>query len=356
MTPLLLQQAILFAVSGVLSALAILAARRGRLTFGTAAMWSGIAALGFGAALILPFVNRIGLFLGLLPAAVLAATASAVLAAIAFTLSLRVSALESSLQTTIEALAITGLEPAQSSSPWHLTVAVVPAFNEEKTVGDVVCALLELGLPVIVVDDGSTDATSSVAANCGATVVVLATNLGVGGALRAGIRFAIRSGFDQVVQCDADGQHPSSAVRALLEAQSRDPHDLLIGSRFATSGTRRGQTLIRRTAMALLATFASRASGVKISDATSGLRVIRQPLLGELAQHLPRHYLGDTFEVLVSAGRAGYRVGEIPVTMCDRAYGTSSASFSAALGLTLRAILVAVLRGHPRFSPNRRSP
>ena len=356
MTQLVLQQAILLTASTILAALAIMAARRGRLTFGTAAMWSGMGALGLGAALLLPSVGRISLFLGLLPAAVLAATASAVLAAIAFTLSLRVSALESSLQATTEAFALVMVKPPRLPAGSSPTVAVVPAFNEERTVGDVVRSLAGLGLPVIVVVVGSTDATRTVAEDSGATVIVLPTNLGVGGALRAGIRFALRCGFDQVVQCDADGQHPGAAVRALLEAQAADPHDLLVGSRFTESGARRSEGLVRRTAMALLSTFATRASGVRLSDATSGLRVIRQPLLGELAIHLPRHYLGDTFEVLVSSGRAGYRVGEVPVTMRARQYGTSSASFAAALGLTVRAILVAVLRGHPRFSPRIHAP
>ena len=349
MTTTLLQQALLLVVSSSLIAVATVTARRGRLSFGTAVMWSGIGLLGMLAALLIPVVGRIGLFLGLLPAAVLAAGASSVLAMIAFTLSLRVSSLESSLQSIAEQVAIAGAAGPPSPASTDATVALVPAFNEARSVGAVVDGLRDIGLPVIVIDDGSTDGTAQVAREHGATVVVLPTNLGVGGALRAGMRLALQQGFTQAVQCDADGQHPPEAVMALLEAQRRDPHDLLVGSRFTAQGAGRGEGLVRRTAMSLLAAFASRATGVRITDATSGLRAIRRPLLDQVAAHLPRHYLGDTFEVLLSAGRAGYRVAEHPVQMDERRFGVSTASFGAALGLTTRAVLVAILRAQPRF-------
>jgi hypothetical protein len=349
MTTTLVQQLILVSASGALLGVAAIMARRGMLSFGTAVMWIGIGVLGLVAAILVPFVGRLGLFLGLLPAAVLAAAASAVLVVIAFSLSVRVSSLESSLQATAERVAIDRASAEPSQGPPTGTVAIVPAFNEAPSVGRVVASLRDLGLPVIVVDDGSTDGTSAIARAEGATVVSLPTNLGVGGALRAGIRLATRMGYEQVVQCDADGQHPSDAVRSLLRSQAEDPHDLLLGSRFTDDDARRDEPLVRRTAMRLLAAFASRATGVRITDATSGLRVIRQPLLGELATHIPRHYLGDTFEVLISAGRAGFRIAEHPVEMQERAHGASTASFAAALGLTLRAILVALLRGHARL-------
>lgn len=349
MSTTLLQQSLLLVVSASLLVIASVTARRGRLSFGTAVMWSGIGLLGMLAALLIPAVGRIGLFLGLLPAAVLAAGASVVLATIAFTLSLRVSSLESALQLVTEAFAMAAADGPPPPATEEATVAIVPAFNEARSVGAVVDGLLELGLPVIVVDDGSTDGTAEVARLHGATVVALPTNLGVGGALRAGIRLALRRGFTQVIQCDADGQHPPEAVRSLLDAQRSDPHDLLIGSRFTAQGAGRGEGLVRRTAMTLLAAFASRATGVRITDATSGLRAIRRPLLDQVAAHLPRHYLGDTFEVLLSAGRADYRVAEHPVRMDERRFGASTASFGAAIGLTARAMLVAILRAHPRF-------
>jgi hypothetical protein len=288
--------------------------------------------------------------LGLLPAAILAGAVSLVLAVIAFTLSIRVSALENSLQNTMESLAVATAHPEIPEADPGATIALVPAFNEARSVGSVVVALRSEGLHAIVIDDGSTDETSSIARSAGATVVTLPANLGVGGALRAGIRLALRSGYSQVVQCDADGQHPASEVLALIQAQKMDPRDLLIGSRFTVAGARRREGFVRWTAMSLLARLASRSAGVPISDATSGLRVIRRPLLDQLATKLPRHYLGDTFEVILAAGRAGYSIGEHPVQMADRAHGDSSASPLAALGLTLRVLLIALLRAHQRLT------
>jgi hypothetical protein len=144
-------------------------------------------------------------------------------------------------------------------------------------------------------------------------------------------------------------------VNALLLEQHKNPRDLLIGSRFTTRGSRKGEGIVRWSAMSLLALVASRSAGTRITDATSGLRVIRRPLLDQLAEKIPRHYLGDTFEVIVAAGSAGFRIAETPVTMSDRIHGSSSASPAAAFGLTLRALLIGVLRAHRRLDRDRSS-
>jgi glycosyltransferase involved in cell wall biosynthesis len=225
----------------------------------------------------------------------------------------------------------------------------VPAFNEARSVGAVVEGLRAEGLSVLVVDDGSTNGTAAIARSAGAGVVQLATNLGVGGALRAGIRYALNNGYSQVVQCDGDGQHPAEeVVRLLSDASSQGVH-LLVGSRLTAPGSRRGEGFVRRVALGLLALLASRSVGHRVTDSTSGLRVIRRPLLDALAERMPRHYLGDTCEVMVSSGRAGFIVAEIPVAMRDRTHGSSTAPWTAAVGLTLRASLVALLRLHRRF-------
>jgi len=355
MPTMILQQVVLLGAALVLIVGSTAAARRGRLSFGTSALWSSIGVLSVIAALLIPSIGRIGRVLGLLPAAILAGTASVVLAVIAFTLSLRVSSLEGALQATMENLALTAAHPPlvgpeNDGEGAGSTVVIVPAYNEAPSVGSVVASLRAAGLPVIVVDDGSSDSTSAVARREGATVVTLPSNLGVGGALRAGIRLALQVGYRQVVQCDADGQHPVTEVQSLLAAQRQRPHDLHIGSRFTAPGSRRRESAARRCAMGMLAMLASRSAGTPITDATSGLRVIRQPLLGELAQKLPRHYLGDTFEVIIATGRAGFSIAEHPVEMVERSHGTSSASTSAAVGLTLRALLIAVLRAHRHLS------
>lgn len=228
------------------------------------------------------------------------------------------------------------------------TLVVVPAFNEEATVASVVRGVIASGLDVLVVDDGSRDRTAEEATRGGAVVLRLPFNLGVGGALRCGFRWAVSNGYDAVVQCDADGQHdPAELHHLIAAAEAADAH-LVIGSRFV--GTEGFQaTWLRRIPMRLLSRVASSAAGVPLSDSTSGFRVIRQPLLSEFARAYPVHYLGDTFEVLVQAGRHGYRVREVGVTMRERAGGTPSAGSSASVKFLIRALLALFIGSSYRY-------
>jgi glycosyltransferase involved in cell wall biosynthesis len=221
-------------------------------------------------------------------------------------------------------------------------LVVVPAFNEEPTVGDVVAALHAEGYDVVVVDDGSSDNTAAAAAQAGAGVLRLPVNLGVGGALRCGFRWAVLNGYDTVVQCDADGQHPPSQVRLLLDALDAEGALLCVGSRFAgTEGRPKG---VRGRAMQALTATAARGARASLSDATSGFRAVRQPLLGEFAAAYPVEYLGDTVEALIVAGRHGYRVVEVAVEMNERAAGRSSASALQASWYTIRVLAAVFLR------------
>lgn len=229
-------------------------------------------------------------------------------------------------------------------------LVVVPAWNEDASVGAVVGELVAAGYDVLVVDDGSTDSTREVASQAGATLTSLPFNLGVGAALRCGFKYAVRHGYDAVVQCDADGQHPVALIELLLDAAAHSDADMLIGSRFldTTSGVMK-LSAIRRLAMRVLAGSASRAAGRTITDSTSGFRVIRGPLLEQLARHLPAYYLGDTFESVIAAGSAGYRIDEIPAALVHRSHGSSSASPLKATKFSVKAILTAALGIHPRL-------
>ena len=105
---------------------------------------------------------------------------------------------------------------------------------------------------------------------------------------------------------------------------------LLVGSRFAAEDTGMRVSLVRTVAMRILARSASRAVGSPVTDASSGFRVISEPLLGHFSRQFPAHYLGDTYEAMISAGRAGYVVREIGVPMRERTHGVSSAAPAAA--------------------------
>jgi hypothetical protein len=349
MTNVLFQQLVIAIGAALLLAVTVKLTRSGRLAFGVAALWSSLAVVSLLGVFLVPVVETLSIVLGVIPAALLAGATTVVLGSILLILSVRVSTLERALQDVAEQSACAATDPPLVRAAARAdgeTVVVVPAFNEQHSIEGVVTGLLDAGLSVLVVDDGSTDATAQRARRAGASVLQMPTNIGVGGALRAGARRAVESGFTQIVQCDGDGQHPAAEVVKLLGSQREVPVDLLIGSRFTSPGARRSETLVRRVAMGLLARTATRAAGLPITDATSGLRVIRQPLLDGVARSLPRHYLGDTFELLVSAGRTGFRIREEAVTMRPRAHGSSTASALAAFGLTLQALLVVALRAH----------
>jgi glycosyltransferase involved in cell wall biosynthesis len=217
-------------------------------------------------------------------------------------------------------------------------LVVVPAFNEEACVGRVVAHLRALGYPALVVDDGSIDRTAEVAEQAGAIVLRLPVNLGVGGALRCGFRYAVTHGYQVVVQCDADEQHDPVQIAALLDAMRTHSADLVIGSRFAAGGDDYAVGRARRAVMHRLARMASRRTGVRITDATSGFRAIGGPLLGTFAATYPAEYLGDTMESLARAGRGGYRVVEVPVEMRARGMGVSTASPFASAWYLVRVV------------------
>ena len=112
------------------------------------------------------------------------------------------------------------------------TLVVIPAHDEAESIADVVTRVRAAGFPALVVDDGSADDTAERARRAGAAVARLPVNLGVGGALRTGFRYAVANGFDRAVQVDGDGQHDPAQIPVLLEAADNGTH-LVVGTRFA---------------------------------------------------------------------------------------------------------------------------
>jgi glycosyltransferase involved in cell wall biosynthesis len=228
-------------------------------------------------------------------------------------------------------------------------LVVVPAFNEAASIGQVLDGIQSHGFQVLVIDDGSTDETSVVAHQKNIIVLSLPLNVGVGGALRCGFRYAVENGFAAVIQCDADGQHLPSHLIDLVDATNKTASHMMIGSRFGSENTTHDPSLLRRFAMWTLSKVAQRATKNIITDSTSGFRLIRQPLLGELALNLPAYYLGDTFETVVVAGRAGYHVEEIGVAMAPRLHGTSSSGSFRSIALIGKVLTTVLLGIHFRL-------
>ena len=207
--------------------------------------------------------------------------------------------------------------------PDRTVLVVIPALNEQDSVADVireVSAALPNGT-CLVVDDGSTDRTGARARDAGAEVLTLPYNLGVGGAMRAGFRFARQRGYQVVIQVDADGQHDAESLAELIAGLEQA--DLVIGARFAGRGEY-GVRGPRRWAMKMLAAVMSRVARTPLTDVTSGFKAAGPRAIDLFADNFPAEYLGDTIEALVIAARAGLTIRQVPVSMRERQGGTPS--------------------------------
>ena len=201
---------------------------------------------------------------------------------------------------------------------------VIPAYNEEEALPGVLKELAAL-VPehdVLVVDDGSLDATSHVAREAGVTVAPLPFNLGIGGALRTGFRYAVEHGYDRVVQFDADGQHDPEEIATLLRSLD-ERADLVVGSRFASEETCYDISRVRSGAMRFLGVMVKALSGRRFSDTSSGFRGFSRPMLEFFARSYPVEYM-DSVEALLLACYAGFTIVETPVAMRHRSGGVAS--------------------------------
>jgi glycosyltransferase involved in cell wall biosynthesis len=204
-------------------------------------------------------------------------------------------------------------------------LVVIPALNEEGALPGVLEELTRAlpDMDVLVVDDGSTDDTSAVARAGGATVLTLPFNLGVGGALRAGFRYACDRGYERVVQLDADGQHDPVAVRRLLQGLDHGA-DMVIGNRFGIGTPPYRVGAARGIAMALLRVLVRLVAGARVRDTTSGFRAFGPRALALFSRQLSVEYMGDTVEALLLAVQAGLNVEEVPAAMRERVAGEPS--------------------------------
>lgn len=206
----------------------------------------------------------------------------------------------------------------------HRLLVVIPALDEEDALPGVLSELARVrrDADIVVIDDGSADTTTAVARAAGATVLRLPYNLGIGGALRTGFRYAVEQGYTRAVQFDADGQHDPAEINALV-AQLDAGANLVIGSRFATGDTDYEVGRVRRRAMRMLGTAVRILSGQVFTDTSSGFRAFDHDALRLFAHTYPVDYM-ESVEALVMACAGGLRVVETPVRMRSRAGGLPS--------------------------------
>jgi glycosyltransferase involved in cell wall biosynthesis len=217
-------------------------------------------------------------------------------------------------------------------------VAIIPAFNEERNVGRVIDELraLDPGLDVVVISDGSTDGTVEVALALGAHVVVLPFNLGIGGAVQTGFRYAWEEGYELAVRLDGDGQHDPGELRALVAPIVADEADLAVGSRFVVGGGYRSSAA-RRVGIRILARVVSWIARQRLTDTTSGFQAANRRAIGVYAADLPHDY--PEVEGIVMAIKHRIRLVEVPVTMRDREHGRSSIGALASVYYMVKILL-----------------
>ena len=244
----------------------------------------------------------------------------------------------------VRALSAAQLEAERVGTGWGGVLVCIPAFDEADNLPDVLSEIPRtvagLATHILVIDDGSSDATRAVAAACGAHVVSHPVNSGQGAALQTGYLVAERLGVEVVVTLDADGQHDPAEIERLVGPIARDEADFVVGSR--RMGANEADSRARNAGISLYTRLINLLGGTEVSDIANGYRAIRASRLSEIA------FTEDQFhnpELLLGAARAGLRVIDVPVTIRKRASGQSKKGTNLRYGLGfLRVMLKTWLR------------
>ena len=230
-------------------------------------------------------------------------------------------------------------------------MALVPAYNEEGSIGAVVEELraVDRDMEVVVVDDGSRDRTAEAAAAKGARVLRLPFNVGIGGAVQTGYRYAYEHGFDLALRVDGDGQHDPSQFDLLARPVLAGHADIAVGSRFiGRKGYRSSRS--RRQAIRVLAWTVTLLVGGRVTDPTSGFQVTNRRAIALFAAYYPHDY--PEVEATVLAAKAGLRRAEVPVEMRERSAGRSSIGAVRSVYYMVKvmlAVFVAAFRSPPEM-------
>lgn len=200
---------------------------------------------------------------------------------------------------------------------------LIPAFNEEGAIGGVIKEVHDVmpGVPVLVVDDCSEDATRAIAAGAGARVLPMPFHLGLGGCVQAGYRLAFELGYDYVVRVDGDGQHNPKYIPTILEALEREGCEMVIGSRFM-NGAGEHSGFLRAFGIVFFRFMLRPILGKAVHDPTSGFVGVNRTALALFSKSFPLEY--PEIEALVVLQRKRFRFVEVPVVMRPRRAGRST--------------------------------
>jgi glycosyltransferase involved in cell wall biosynthesis len=222
------------------------------------------------------------------------------------------------------------------------TLVVIPCFNEVNTIAAILneIRLLSCNYEPLVIDDGSTDATFDKAARRGPCIRLL-HNLGIGGAVQTGIKYAHRQGYDFCVQLDGDGQHPPAQVEVLLEAYARQEADIIVGNRYSADNKYRSSWDRRLGSRIISGVLAFAFGGTRVNDPTSGFRLMNRKAIAFFAARYP-HDFPEPISI-ACALRHGLTVGEVGVQMRARKHGLSSIGGLRAFSYMIRVVFYVLL-------------
>lgn len=219
---------------------------------------------------------------------------------------------------------------------------IVPAYNESESIERVIAHLNETApeYDYVIINDCSTDNTSAIAKNAGAHVIDLPVNLGIGGCVQTGYKYALENDYDIAVQMDGDGQHDAAYLNTLFEYMQRENADMVIGSRFID---KKGfqSSAARRIGIKIISLAIKITTGVKITDPTSGFRMINRKVIAMFAKSYPVDY--PESETNASVIRCNLKVCEAPVEMRERMGGVSSISVKKALYFMPKVVLAILI-------------
>jgi len=208
-------------------------------------------------------------------------------------------------------------------------ILIIPAYNEEKNILKVYESIISFNrikntiYDVIVINDGSTDNTGLICENNNIPFINLIDNLGIGGAVQTGYKYALKNKYDIAIQFDGDGQHDVNYVENLIQPIIDNQADIVIGSRFIDKNSSEFKsTFLRRVGIKIISFFVRLFSGKKLLDTTSGFRACNQKIIKMFAKNYPTEYPEPITNMFLLKNK--FKVKEIPVKMNERTAGISS--------------------------------
>ena len=219
---------------------------------------------------------------------------------------------------------------------------IIPAYNEAENIEKVVNNIID-NFPqydYVIINDGSSDETASICKKRGYNFLDLSINLGIGGAVQTGYKYAKEKGYDFAVQIDGDGQHDIAWLEKMLLYLEDNEADIVIGSRFIDKEGFQS-SLSRRIGIKILSSLIFICTGCRIKDVTSGFRAVNKYYINLYAGSYPNDYPEP--EAIVTAVMHGGRIKEVPVKMKEREKGTSSINFVKSIYYMVKVTLAIVI-------------